>query len=90
MSGIEVETDIWSRQGHAPTATTVYQAPIKLEGRSNGPQLMMMTDGEGGVKSERSGVASQSGMRHTTMNGVRSRMFRGEPVLRGPGGEEKA
>lgn len=40
MSGIEAETDIWSRQRHAPTAT-VYEAPIKLDVRPNGPQVMM-------------------------------------------------
>lgn len=44
MSGIEAETDIWSRQRHAPTAT-VYEAPIKLDVRPNGPQVMM-EDGE--------------------------------------------
>lgn len=40
VSGIEAETDIWSRQRHAPTAT-VYEAPIKLDERPNGPQVMV-------------------------------------------------
>ena len=40
VSGIEAETDIWSRQRHTPTAT-VYEAPIKLEVRPSGPQFMV-------------------------------------------------